>query len=452
MAIIHYKIFPNKILNLFLFFIIASSFSLLNLSFSLFLINLISIIFISPFILKSENVFSFIYLIIFSVSIIFLQLLYSSYLNIYGSPYYNGGSDDKTFETIGIILAQNKIFDINTAIESNFLGPITDSTFYIVFLSYLYEFSEFFGEYSTLTPRYINVYLHLMNILMLISLLKKISFFSTKKLILFAIFYGFFPQILYINSHIFLETMNLFFLLLLIIIVNSIRSIKNFDFLFLFKLLSLFVIAYFIYFIRSTSIYFAIGLVSILIINVKIKKNVHKYLILSAILVFLLFFFNIDLLLNYVTYYSSYNASLVETGLSRFIYLQPLLPFGLILRAGFALISPFPNFFLLFRNTEQYLYDFLISLTFLGVILQIIYLPFLIQSFKHFNWLTQSFLFLFLIVISTTASFRHLVFYVPFMIALLIDNFFRTKIEKRKVILTSSLFLIVSLFTLYVVL
>jgi hypothetical protein len=368
---------------------------------------------------------------------------------MYGTPFFNGGSDDKNFETIGIILAQNKIFDINTAIQSNFLGSITDSTLYIVFLSYVYEFSEYFGEYSTLIPRYINVYFHLLNILMLVSLLKKISFFSGRKLVFFAIFYGLFPQILYINSHIFRDTMNLFLLILLLSIVNS---IKSFDFLFLFKLLSSITLSYFIYFTRSSSIYFAIGLVSILIINLKIKKTFYKYLLLSTILVFIFLFFNIDFLLNYITYYSTYNASIVGSGLSRFIFLQPLFPIGLILRTGFAFITPFPNFFLLFRNTEQYLYDFLIALTFIGVILQIIYLPFLFRSLNILNWLTQSFLFLFLIVISTTFTFRHLVFYFPFMTAVIIDNFFKTNIEKRKLILTGSLFLIGSLFTLYIVL
>jgi hypothetical protein len=61
--------------------------------------------------------------------------------------------------------------------------------------------------------------------------------------------------------------------------------------------------------------------------------------------------------------------------------------------------------------------------------------PFIIKRIFRFDWLSFSFLGCFLPVIAMTFTFRHVILYYPFMVAMAVDGYFSTKLNNRKMIM-----------------
>jgi len=152
----------------------------------------------------------------------------------------------------------------------------------------------------------------------------------------------------------------------------------------------------------------------------------------------------------YISHYSNYIVSIAGDGLSKFIFNQPILPLGIFLRGIYALISPFPNFFGLFKETSKVLYDIIQIFIYIGVIIQIFTIPFIIKRVLRFDWLSLAFLSWFLAVIVTTFTFRHFIFYYPFLSAVAIDGYFSTKQNTRKIILFLWIIVSVGLGMIYI--
>lgn len=94
------------------------------------------------------------FLFIFCLNVLFMLALYMIYMNRYGTPYSNGGSDDVIFEKQAQTVATNLgAFDY-AGIDLQVYVKTTKS--YVYLLSWLYRLSTPFGGFDTLVPRLLN--------------------------------------------------------------------------------------------------------------------------------------------------------------------------------------------------------------------------------------------------------------------------------------------------------
>ena len=99
--------------------------------------------------------------------------------------------------------------------------------------------------------------------------------------------------------------------------------------------------------------------------------------------------------------------------------MQPLPPFGMILRALYALITPFPNFLGLFRKPARLLYDFVMFFIYIGVIIQILGIPlFILKGILELIGYPCHSQIWFLAVIATTFTLLDMLFFItPFLVS-----------------------------------
>lgn len=422
--------------------------SILTFSFSVLLIQLflgLTTIFI---INKKDEKSIKIYMYIFIISMIFVFVVYIANNMAYNTPYYVGGSDDLMFEYKGRLVADSNIFNPKKLL-GNILDMFDNSPFFAVYMAVLIKFSNLFDGYSTFLPRIINVYFLLWTCMILEYLLKNCLDFSDKKARITILLFALTPNIQYINAHIFRDTLNLFEMLMIIYVFEKlIRSNRYFikiPYIFL-----LIFLIYVTYYTRQSSILFA-SIISLLLLFKKYKIN-KLYAILLMIIVLLKSGILDTLNLSYfISYYSEYTAELVGDGLSSYIFRAPLLPWGIILRALYAFIIPFPNFFVLFKDGNKILLDIIMVFIYFGVLIQILFIPFIFKRTIKFDTLSLIFLITFVAVIGTTFTFRHVILYYPFMVALGVDQYLTSNKKTRKNILFFSLCYAILLAILYLI-
>lgn len=401
-----------------LFFIAVSSF--LSFSISVFFIQILAASLTIPLIMKKSYYTAKIYIIIYIVSIFFVFLIYIANQETYDNSYYIGGSDDLAFEHKGMLVANSGIYN-----PQELLGTILDmfdnSPFFIIYMAILYNFSNFFDGYSTFIPRVMNVYFLIWVVMIFEYLIKKYGNFSERKVNLSIAVFALTPNIQFINSHVFRDTFNLLQILLIVFLIDKIISRKN-----VLKIIILFVALYFLiyitYYTRANSIVFA-GVLALLVIAKKAKIKTRYIMILFIPLIMLSNFLESINLDYFIENYSNYVLTNAGEGLSSIIFSLPLLPLGIIFRAFYALIIPFPDFFGLFHDPNRILLDFVMLIIYFGVIIQIIFIPFIFKSLLKLNWLALSFLVVFIGIIATTFTFRHVILYFPFLVALGVDGY-----------------------------
>ncbi len=422
--------------------------SMLTFSFPVLITQLLLSSITLPLIFKKNYRFAKLYLVIFLISTIFLFLVYFANQSYYGEPYYIGGSDDLKFEQWGYDVYRSEILDPYNVLESGVIGIYHNSPFFAVYMSLLFRFSNIFGKYTTFLPRIINIYFLIWICMIVEYLLCKYAKFTDKKIYFSIALFAFMPNIQYINSHVFRDTFNLLQILLIIFLFDKIIERNNIISKAL-NVAALYALMYFTYYTRANSLAFA-GVIIFLILgeHFKIKKRYLVILILPLILMSDIF--EILRLRFFIESYSRYVSNIAEDGLSKFIFRKPLLPIGVFLRALYAFITPFPNFFGLFNNIEKILFDLTIFLTYLGVLVQILGVPFIIKRIMKFDWLSLSFLSWFIAVIITTFTFRHIILYYPFMTAVAVDGFCNAQTNNRRIILVLSGFTAVCFGLMYI--
>lgn len=378
------------------------------------------------------------YMIIFVVSHIFVFLIYLANISYYGTPYYIGGSDDLHFENEGRIIVDSGIYNLSKIIESGIIGRWHNTPFFSLLIAILIKYSEIFGGYTTFLPRIMNVYFLLWVCMVLEYLLKKYANFTDKKVSISIAIFGLTPNIQYINSHVFRDTFNLLQIFLIIFLFDRIftkgGNIKKIIYISLLSFL-----LYITYYTRKASLLFS-AVICILILANKMRiKSKYVLLLVAPLVVFtsLLEIININ---YYIFQYTAYNLDIAGEGLSRYVFMQPLFPFGIILRACYALITPFPDFFSLFRESAKLLYDFVMFLIYIIVIIQILGIPFALKRAIKLDWLAMSFISWFLAVISATFTFRHVILYYPFLVSVGVDGYLTARKKTRTYVLFLSLF------------
>lgn len=434
------------ILLIMMFFIVISS--VIALSFSVFVMQLVLVMITIPLLTRKNGRTVMLYISIFITSICFIFIVYYANQASYGSPYYIGGSDDLKFEN-----QATDIFYSNIYSPRKLLGTVLDryhnSPLFPVYISLLIRFSNLFDGYNTFLPRIMNVYFLLWISILFEYFLKQYAKFSDKKTNICIAFFALNPNIQYINSHIFRDTFNLLQIFLIVFVFDKLISNRKY-LRKIFYLVILFFLIYITFYTRKNSLVFA-GAICLFTLVDKLKIN-KRYIVIIFILLFTTDFLNIIRLDYFIDKYSRYVLSIAGDGLSSYVFRQPLLPFGVILRFFYALITPFPNFFALFNEPNTIVLDIVIFLIYCGVLLQILFIPFILKRLLKFDWLTLSFFVCFLGVIITTFTFRHIMFYYPFMVAVGVDGYISSNKRKRKQTLFLSAIIIFLLALLYIVL
>jgi hypothetical protein len=414
-----------------IFFVIVSS--VLTFSLAVFVVQLFLASITISMIMRKNYKTAKLYVVIFIVSLIFVFLLYMANDMYYGSPYYVGGSDDVNFEYEGRVIIDSGIYNPSEILESGIIGRTNNAPFFSLYISFLIRFSELFGIYSTFLPRIMNVY-YLMWVCMILEyLLKKHANFTDKKTDISIALFSLTPNIQYINSHVFRDTFNLLQILLIVLLFDKLVRKNNFVKKILYMGLLAFLL-YITYYTRKNALVFA-GAICLLVLAEKIKIKKRYIFIIVIPIVMLSGFLDTIRLKYFINTYSNYVLGIAGDGLSRFIFRQPLLPFGIIYRTLYAFITPFPNFIGLFNEPTRILFDFIMLLIYCGVVIQILFIPFILKRSSKFDWLSLSFLIWFLGIIATTFTFRHVLLYYPFMVALGVDGYLSTSKKPRVQIL-----------------
>lgn len=432
----------------FLLIIILSS--ILTFSLSVWILQTVLGLVTLYFCFKTDYKTAKLWLCILGISLLFIFLVFLANQLYYGEPYYNDGSDDLAFEKWGYDVYNHGIYNPSKVMKLKILGQYHNSPFYPVYIARLIQFAELFDGYTTFLPRIANAYFLLWICMIIKYLLDKYAKLSKKTIHYSLCFFAFMPNIQYINAHVFRDTFNLLQVLLIILLFDFLFSKKHYS-LKMISIVTLTLLIYLTYYTRVNSLLFA-GV--ILLLRFSVRYRVKKRYIIIGIVFLLLTsnFLEIFRVGYFIKTYSTYVSNIAGDGLSSFIFKRPLLPIGIFLRALYALISPFPNFFGLFKDNSSLLFDFIQLLIYLGVLVQIICIPFIIKRLLKFDWLALAFLGWFLAVIGTTFTFRHFLFYYPFMGGLVIDGFMNTKTKTRKITISISIFVMLSLGVIYALL
>lgn len=393
----------SKILLFIMLICIVIISSIISLSFSVFVIQMFLMFITIILISKKEYKTIKLYIIIFCISMCFVFIVYCANNIKYGNSYYIGGSDDLLFEKQGLDIFYSDLYNPQEILDLGIIDRWSKHSFFVVYISILIRISELFDGYTTLLPRIINVYFLLWICMILEYLFRKYAFFTEEKINITITVFALTPNIQYINSHVFRDTFNLLQILLIIVLVDKLlynkRYIRK-----LFIVAILIVVIYTTFYTRPNTLAFA-GIISIFIMAEKMK--IKKTYILIALIPIVIFsnFLEIIGLSRFIKAYNEYNLISAGDGLSSYIFRQPTIPFGIILRAFYAFITPFPNYFGLFKETSSILFDIVSFLIYTGVLISALFIPFLLKRLLKLDWLVFSFAVLFLGTIVTTRVF-----------------------------------------------
>lgn len=439
----------NKILILLVFVSIIIISSIITVSVPVFAIQILFGGITIPILIKAEYKTAKIYIVIFLISVFFVLFVYLENKTYYGNSYYLGGSDDLSFERLANIVYNSRMYNPSKILNSGIIGSFNNSTFFVIYISLLMHFADAFGSYSTFIPRIANVYFLLWVCMIFNYILTTHTNFSKKKIRFTIIVFALMPNIQYINSHVFRDTFNLLQVFLIIILFDKLISTKNM----LVKVINialLIIVIYMTYYTRINSLIFSFIIVFISLINRYKLKKIYVVLIslISLLLILSIFkFFRVD---YYIDTYSGYVSNIAGDGLSGYVFNRSLLPFGIVMRFFYAFITPFPDFLGLFSDPKKFLFDLNQFLIYSGVLIQILAIPFILKRLIKVDWLTVVFLSLFIGVIATTFTFRHVMFYYPFMVAVAIDGYSNTDKKNRDIILVATGFIAVCFSMIYI--
>lgn len=431
----------------FALFILISS--LLTFSFSVLLLQIILGAITLFFCLRTDYKTAKLWLSIFVISIMFVFLVYLANQCYFGEPYYNGGSDDLKFEQWGYDVYNFGAFNPSEIMKHNVIGQFHNSPFFPVFIARLIQFSVLFDGYTTFLPRISNVYFLLWISMITKYLLENYTKLSQNEIYYSIAFFALMPNIQYINSHVFRDTFNLLQILLIALLFDLMLKRKKY-FLKIGSIVFYPFLLYSTYYTRINSILFA-GILILMMVSSKYRIKV-RYIVITLIpLILLSNLFDIFRIDYYIEIYSNYLSNISAEGLSRFVFNIPIFPFGILLRAIYALASPFPNFFSLFKEPSKLLFDLILLLIYFGVMVQVMLIPFIIKRILKFDWLALVFLSYFLAVIFSTFTFRHVLLYYPFLAALAIDGYSESNLGIRNLMISISSFIMLCFGVIYAV-
>jgi hypothetical protein len=359
------------------------------------------------------------YLLLYFISTIISLLLYFNFNEIYGSPYWEGGSDELMYEDVGKEFALNYGFFDYSSIRGELVPPWHNSIGYIYLIGILSKMSFFLGGNHTMIFRIFNSACLGILCIFVFSISKKVL--KNRNIVVWtAIIVGIMPLMLWVAGQTLRDVIASLFLVIgtQVWVCNSFgkHSTSTITKIIVTVLLLLALFE----FRKGQAFILLITAIAGLMVGTRYNNVVFKFILSSVILGGLLFFyFSIDgakEILEFSLQAEEYSIHRVENtggGLSSVVFASPP-PFSYFLRTLYALISPFPEI-----NFNAY--KIFLSL---GTGFQFFFIPFLFigirKSFdsRYSQVLFLSFLLPFIGMSMFTFTIRHIVQYLPFGIIL----------------------------------
>lgn len=409
----------------------------------------------------------YLYLVGLLVSVLSILLVYYANMNSHGNPYYIGGSDDATYERLAY---QTYLLGIKD--PSLIPGLIIDihgvGSMYYIILAHLVTFGKWFDGFSTWMPRVLNIFLLIWTSWILFDLFglinQKVGYITSMIFICF-------PLVQYVNSHVFRDTLNLFLIFWLVWLVRKLIDvlakiqIKKVVFALIY-VLGVVLATYMLYHLRRNSLIYPVGILGFMLFDrikiraftfitrlYKSKKIVFSAYIVTILVVCAISLYAISKVVNlayYIEFYTQYKQNQGSEGLSQFVYGAPIIPIGIFLRFFYAFISPFPFLNRILAGLKGLNVDTWMNLQTLGVGIVYMSMPYVIARARKFDWVSNSFLLIFLSIIVTTFTFRHMIFYLPFLLFMAIDEFKSVSWSQRKIYLIDSSIVLLVLMVVYI--
>lgn len=412
-------------------------------SFSIFICDFLGII-ITLILSKNLNQRAFIRLFLVKcVAVLFVILVYEGAINRFGSPYYNGGSDDIRFETSAQLYVDSNIIwpwqDITIGRYNSYGFLNNNSSGFVWLLSWLMRMGKMVGNYHTMSFRVLNINLLLSIGALVYSYMKKKERMEEEKSLFALTITCLFPNALFVSSYVFRDTISALcifagYTILCDVFNNNKREciIINNKFT---GWITLTIVSVFAYYIRSENVYIIFLFFGISYFFRKGRINSVKLII--GFLSVVIFFYIISLttmgrdISNKITFYQDYYISTSRSNsIDRIIFQMDLFPIGWLIRLLFCLTYPSPIMvtridYLLSGGT--YLCEFLVSL---GSCLQLFTLPYLFKSLQRIDICAISFVGCVLVIAISTFSFRHMVMLYPFWTILTVREYYGEKSDK----------------------
>ncbi|GAM16238.1 hypothetical protein SAMD00020551_4426 [Mesobacillus selenatarsenatis SF-1] len=301
------------------------------------------------------------------------------------------------------------------------------------------RFSNLVGEFHTLLPRIFNGFLVGLISVLAFSISTKYLNLNNKNSKILAFIIGVFPILGYTAAHTFRDIMLVFIIICTFYLWSQFKRNNFFG-----KLLTVIVTVAFIVIsleIRAVVAYYLLVIPFLFILRYS-KLNIRSITQSLILLLILYVLFYEEFILFFYNTYGRYSEYLVSgaDGLSNLIFSMDLFPFGIIFRTAYAFITPFPNL-------EQ-IESLWLSI---GTIFQLLFLPYLFIAFKNNKYFELKIIFvlIFISIITTTFTFRHIVMYLPFAILLSGQAYFESGREIKKTVLIISYTIFIFLFIFY---
>jgi len=373
--------------------------------------------------------------IIFGISI--MLMTYYAHDIKYGTPYYTAYmNDDQVFEMKALEMNKNNVWNfIEWKTTNIYLEYNLQYSLYLVVISALYSFGNFFDGYHTILPRLLNIYLIVYSMKLLEIIVKReYNLSKIPKKMLFS-FMALFPSLYYIASFVFRDILAMFLIIASfcagICYYKSIRTISS-----IFYLVTYGFASWLLFYVREFAAFVAIIIGLIYVMKKHIKKETHQTAILILLFGLLLssqfIYFYFEKGLETFEYYSEYRISNESSLLSVFVN-APLLPFGVILRCIYGFITPLPSAGGLLSG-DSIFYSCVYSLLGLGTAILLVMSLFALKRLK--DRLTIVFMIVYTIFF-VSLTFRHQVLYYPFLFLLIANGCesIHSNIAKKKLIL-----------------
>ena len=349
----------------------------------------------------------------------FMIFMYFGLIQKNGIPYQGG--DDELFEEYGNYIYNRgvRFFKDIPYIQGGWYAKG-----YYLIIAWIKRVSLWIGDYSTFSPRILNIYLwQAISVLMYKRLPGEIDDrLKTRAFVVLATF----PNALVISSFVYRDVCVCFFVVIAVIsfetIIDENKRLARGIAKTVASIICCGVSLYFLYYLRM-QICFVVLVILILkfftgrsgLANISRKKKIFFTILAFLVIVPVLYYTGGIKLLNLITdTYTSYRLE-GTGGLSSKIFSVNLLPFGIILRFIYGLATPFPGGLLVMDFSGEFIYSVLYTIVYLGTVFQLFLVPYLLKHVIRIDYAGLVFLAIFFSVIITTFTFRHFVMVYPFM-------------------------------------
>jgi len=409
---------------------------------------------------KPSNAFK-LFSYVFFLNVLFVCLIYSYYIHVYGSPYEYGGTDDKYFEDAAYAVIESgsgTIADKKAVIAAG-SGSWHAGDYYVFVVAVIHKAFLLVGmKPHTLNPRLFNSFCLALISIIVWQLSLKIG--CSKRASLFAgYFCGLFPHMIFESAHIYRDTIiSLGVISSIFLYVSLLQPRSNNK---LSKILMLILLVIFTSALRNGFL-IIFSLIFISIFYYRLHGGISRIAILGTlILIFVTIIFSLNIPVSQVVfdevkkYYTTYTLYRVNQGevggIGVKVFALPMV-WSVPLRIIYGSLSPVPfPTGLLSENYHR-----------LGTIIWFFSLPFLLWTlwsiFKvnhniygfSLRSVAVSFIILYLIVSIITLQDRQNLMYIPLAIPLIVYGIERSR-ETIGVSISKMVFLALGLSSLYVI-